>query len=305
MVFDDCNNCLCPNKQAEDELVLERALEDNEKERRALIKDLEKAGVTFPVTELEAIPSPAVFGPRQDHHNPEVSLDDPPGSSAEDVANKDLTTEDYATNMPDDLKDLLRRYYQLEAERENLKAGNKTAPNSENGDIEDAPLERMSTPRAPLWFFRNRSVAIVEGDTDLETQERSSKSRHVWVSAKGGDDSSYTSSRVTVVYPKERTRKIRCWALLFCAALLGLLGAVAYFAVSDDEESNTNSLPNTLISEEEEQDTASPVSQPTPVPCSPNVVVNKACYIRGEPIGTSFQNCNPRKFLWYYVFPGE
>jgi hypothetical protein len=290
-MLENCHNCLCPNNQATVELDLEKALHENDLERKQLIKDLEKAGVTFPVTELETLASPVLLGPRAD---PEACHDDHPGDFGEDAAGQKLTWEDYATNMPDDLKNLLRRYYQLEAERENLKAGASTAPNSENGETEEPPLQRMSTPRPPFWFFRNGSVAVVEGPGDCEAQERSSKSRHVWLPGKtNGVDGIDPSSRVTVVYPKEHTRKIRCGALICCLTLIGLISVIVYYA-TDNEVQATNNLPNSNISGE-----SSAVSEPTSVPCTPQVEINKKCFVRGEPVGTRFQNCDPRKsLLW-------
>jgi hypothetical protein len=294
---DNCNNCLCPNgpnDQASLELAREKALEENELERKRLIKDLEKAGVSFPVTELEAMASPRMLGPRPDPEDPEASHDDPPGASGEDFANKKLTSEDYASNMPDDLKDLLRRYYQLEAERDALKGGIITAPNSENGDSEEPPLERLPTPRAPFWFFRRRSVAIVESYGDCEAQERSGRSRHVLLSGKkNGDDANQAFSRVTVVYPQERTEKIRRGALFCCLAFVALIVLTVYFAAFKKEDKASETLPATVVVVE-----SSPVPQPTPAPCTPDVELNKLCFVRGEPVVTSFQNCDPRKLCF-------
>ena len=293
-MFETCNDCLCPSNQATAEVEIDnkKALQDNESERRRLIKDLEKAGVTFPVTELETMASPRLLGPRTDSVDIEATHDDPPGFSAEGMAKRDLTSDDYATTMPDDLKDLLRRYYQLEAEREALKGGNTTAPNSENGDNEELPLQRISTPRAPYWFFRKRSVAIVEGLEDCETQERSGKSRHVWLpGTTNEDDESQASSRVTVVYSKERTQKIRLTGMLCCLAFLALMAVTVYFALYDEKSEEPETLPASNVVVE-----ASPVPRPTSAPCTPKVEVNKECFVRGEPVVTKLQNCNSRKF---------
>ena len=300
-MFDNCNNCLCPGDKATVEVEVEinagKALQDNEAERRRLIKDLEKAGVTFPVTELEAMASPRLLGPRMDAVDIEAGHDDPPGASAEDVAKRDLTSDDYATNMPEDLKDLLRRYYQLEAEREVLKGGTTTAPNSESGENEaPPPLERISTPRAPFWFFRKRSAAMSEGQDHFEAQEQSGDAR--LFGTKNGDDESQASSRVAGVYPKEHTRKIHFIGLLCCLVVLALSALTVYFALYHEKGEVPETLPasNTVVE-------ASPVPQPTSVPCTPNVEVNKECFVRGEQVVTKLQNCNSRKFWCDDILP--
>jgi hypothetical protein len=290
-MFETCNNCLCPGDKAttttatvEAEIDAEKALRDNEAERRRLIQDLETAVITFPVTELEAMASPRLLGPRMtDAVDIEASQDDPPGAAAEDVPKRDLTSEDYATNMPDDLKDLLRRYYQLEAEREVLKGGTTTAPNSESGENEAPPLERISTPRAPYWFFRKRSDARSEGQDDFEAQARSGNAR--LPGTMNGDDESQG------VYPKERTQKIHFIGLLCCLVILALSGLIVYFALYHEKTEVPETLPASNIVIE-----ASPVSQPTSAPCTPNVEVSKECFVRGELVVTKLQNCNSRKF---------
>ena len=61
-MMDKCNNCCCPGSNNNDIVVADevaretaksQALKDNELERKRLICDLEKAGVTFPIAEYE------------------------------------------------------------------------------------------------------------------------------------------------------------------------------------------------------------------------------------------------------------
>jgi len=293
--MDKCSNCLCPNndQQVNAELEREKALEENEKERRRLIQDLEKAGVTFPVTELEAMASPRILGPRADS-------EDPPGASGADMtAGGDLTSQDYATNMPEDLKDLLRRYYQLEAEREALKGGTTTAPNSENGDMEERPPEPISKPpRVPFWFFRRRNPGTVEGQNDYEAQEE--QSAKLTNAGRTGDDRIHDAP--SGLYRKEsRTRRHPCLTFLCCLVFAGLIISVVYLAAyhEDDVAQPSQSLPaETIVTVVE----SPPVAAPTEAPCTPEVEVTNDCFVRGEPIVAKFQNCNPRKcFVFFFV----
>jgi hypothetical protein len=304
-MLDDCNNCLCPGgaNLVNDELALEKALKDNELERKSLINDFENCGVSFPVTELEMYAHRKLL---DEYTDPEEGYDgegqDEDGDATLSADN--LTNEDYATGIPEDLKDLLRKYYQLEAEREELlrMAGTSTAPNSVNGDEEHQPvsLRRVSTPRAPFWYFRRRSVAIVEseGDHVYETQERSGQSRHAWVPDKEGDDTSHTS-HVTVVYPKERARKIRMGMFCCCLVMLGLAAVTVFYAMDFNE---TEKLEAPDIIEEvqgafDSAFTTSPTAswEAEQEPCRDDIFITGNCFVRSETFGARFKNCNPCK----------
>lgn len=286
------------------ELTIEQAIQDNDNERKRLIADLEKAGVTFPVTELETLASKRLIG--NDPIKPEGEKgcrQAPLGASGEAMSNTASTLGEYAINLPDDLKELLRRYYELEAESENLKQGvPMAATNSSFNDEENQTesLAKVETPRAPFWFFRRRSVAIVENETNrfYEAQERSGRSRHVWIPGKEGDDTSHNSSRVTVIYPKERTRKIRLGLFVSCFVLMGLIAAIVFYANqhNESESSTAKALPVGDESNEPSQ-SPSPTSKVTPSPtmvkCVDEVVVSKGCFEVGEPVGALFMNCDP------------
>ncbi len=296
-MLDDCRHFLCPNDIAKDEVAkehtIEQSLQENERERKRLILDLEKAGVNFPVTELETMASKRLIG---EH----VRLaGDPEDLPEQKVVKGHLAQEDYATNMPDDLKELLRRYYQLEAERESLRqGGTETAPNSVFGDEENQTesLAKVETPRAPFWFFRRRSVAIVENETNrfYETQERSGRSRHVWVPSKDGDDASHSSSRVTVIYPKEHTRKIRLGLFVCCLILLGLIAVIAFYANQHNEKDSNTTKALPLAAESATKSPADKFSPSTTADsCMDEIDLTKGCFVRGEPVGAQFKNCNP------------
>lgn len=313
-MLDDCNNCLCPgtavDEVATEELTQEKALKENELERRRLITDLEKCGVSFPVSEFEMMAHRKLIAEYSDPaSDPDVECDGDATVSAEN-----LTDADYATSMPEDMKDMLRRYYQLEAEREELQrlAGMSTAPNSVDGDEENQPfsLRRVSTPRAPFWYFRRRSVAIVEneGAGVYEAQERSGKSRHAWIADEEGDEHSQ-ASRVTVVYPKERARKIRLGLLACCLVMLALAGVTVYYGLDFNENGNEEIVdineevtqPPDEISSSTSAQTAPPTAQPTVTPCIDEISITGSCFVRSEPFGVRFKNCNPCKFKTKHV----
>jgi hypothetical protein len=307
-MLDNCNNCLCPVGASDvvtEEIDREKALNDNDWERKRLISDLEKCGVTFPVTELEMTAHRKLL---DEYTDPEAGPDSENQGDDGDatISAENLTNEDYATTMPEDLKNLLRRYYQLEAEREALlrMAGTNTAPNSVDGDAESFSLRRVSTPRAPFWWFRRRSVAIIEneGDRCYEAQERSGTSRHVWVPEKEGDDRSQSSSHVTVVYPKERARKIRMGLVFCCLVILGLAAVTMYYAMNETEEQvdqldmNGEINDSVITPSPTSSPTARQTQRPTNEPCTSAIVITGSCFVRSQSFGVSFNNCDPCKF---------
>lgn len=293
-----CTDCLHPKKSSNDDIMKEsladKIRKDNEAERKRLVSDLEKAGVSLPVAEFEAVVDPKMLhSSLSDGYTSDATNGSLAGNQQqqqqqqqqailleEALAKKAaLTKADYATNMPDDLKDLLRRHYQGET-------------------TTDTPLV---TGDATKSLF-----------SDEESQSNQS------VSSVGSVNASKSA------FAKERTKKLRTGLMVSCLLLLGLISfAIAYPLNNKDNEEKEVSQLDELEEEDEGENlfepietesptqsptnmfSSSPTSQPTIEPCTDIVRVVQECYFRGESIVTSFLNCVPDLDDWLGLYPAS
>jgi hypothetical protein len=273
-MFDVCNDCLSPrdDQVASEEVALAEIKEKNEKERKRVLEDLETAGVHFPVTQLEAIleRDVATGDDKTVSTEPEEEAASAPVPPLEAVlsAQEQISTEDYATALPEDVKDILRNV--MQADEKPAKSQREinqlaSAANQEN-DVENPELGKGRSPPK-------------------------GRTRRIWLCLAICCILLVALLVMVVLLAKNRSKDELAYEE----------NAVPVGNETLTDETSSNNITD-IFSEAEEEPTASPETEEpgegdvVVVVCEAEVSVNENCYSRGEQIIVSFQNCDPGEF---------
>jgi len=271
-----CNNCLLKKQIAAE---LEAESEDSQR-RKDLIRALEEAGVSLPISQFEMVlecgacsPIPSTLG---------------------------------GSVLPEDIQALLKKHAQLRAEGKSLT------------DIEEArtpeKTEQIRLPRAPFGATKQRGAVLMEDDMSVETSTTSS-SKMVTASPKSRITVVYPKRRklrwailvccllqalliALIVYftmdAKKRDTQDR-----FIPAGNDTLANGEF--VGGAGSSGTDGVDGNGVDGNgvDGNGTTDPDVDPN---CENKIVTNAACYYRGEQIVVSLANCNPEKTDWIGIF---
>jgi hypothetical protein len=331
-------DCLCFKrgraKVAVQEVILKHVEEMKKKQeaRRKLVKSLEDAGVNLPVTAFELMLN------RDDLEGDYSYYLGARGKTEDEVAPnpflKDTDDDRELQGVPEDLRNLLlrsaeagqsRTFIDLEAP---LSAAKGSSLHSTTETDEESDPDMIEIPHAPLGSTKRGGVTVVETDDTVEAQD-AHRSKFALASK--------NSKRVTMIFPKDKNRRMHMGIAFCCLLQLALVGVVLYFAVfretsaldiaspSEDTEMLASNLTATLdplvpvaatnatavpIEVDTVAVTDAPTGAPTGAPtlevtepgCLDSVVPNTQCYPRGRQIVVLFTTCEPREEDWMGIY---